>query len=154
MAMKNEVRYIQFRTEGTAAKKPASPAPFENTLKLPRRIKRKRVVVRLDPVAILGTAVALGMLIAMAVGLVRLSGAVQEQEQMARYVQQLESQNSVLERTYYNNYDLEELERLATAMGLVPKAQVPQVSVPVEPSSREPQGFFQKVADFFAGLFA
>ena len=70
MAMKNEVRYIQFRTEGTAARKVASPAPFENTLKLPRRVKRKRLVVRLDPVAILGTAVALGMLIAMVVGLV------------------------------------------------------------------------------------
>ena len=154
MAMKNEVRYIQFRTEGTAARKAVSPAPFENTLKLPRRVKRKRLVLRLDPVAILGTAVALGMLIAMAVGLVRLNGAVQEQEQMARYVQQLESQNSVLERTYYNNYDLEELERLATAMGLVPKSEVTQVTIPVEVPAQEPQGFFQKIADFFADLFA
>ena len=154
MAIKNDVRYIQFRTEGTAARKVASPAPFENTLKLPRRIKRKRLVVRLDPVAILGTVVALGMLIAMVVGLVRLNGAVQEQEQMARYVQQLESQNSVLERTYYHKYDLKELERLATAMGLVPKAQVTQVTIPVEAPTQEPQGFFQKVADFFADLFA
>ena len=154
MAMKNDVRYIQFRTEGTAARKVASPAPFENTLKLPRRIKRKRLVVRLDPVAVLGTVVALGMLIAMVVGLVRLNGAVQEQEQMARYVQQLESQNSVLERTYYHKYDLKELERLATAMGLVPKAQVTQVTIPVEAPTQEPQGFFQKVADFFADLFA
>ena len=106
-------------------------------------------MLRLDPVAILGTAVALGMLIAMAVGLVRLSGAVQEQEQMARYVQQLESQNSVLERTYYNNYDLEELERLATAMGLVPKAEVAQVTIPVEvPAPRSPRASSKRLRTF------
>lgn len=154
MAMKNDVRYIQFRTEGTAARKVASPAPFENTLKLPRRVRRKRVVLRLDPVAILGTAVALGMLIAMAVGLVRLNGAVREQEQMARYVQQLENQNSVLERTYYNNYDLEELERLATAMGMVPQAEVSHIPIAVESAAQEQPGFFQRIADFFADLFA
>ena len=49
---------------------------------------------------------------------------------------------------------LEELERLATAMGLVPKAEVPQVTIPVEVPAQEPQGFFQKIADFFADLFA
>ena len=39
-------------------------------------------------------------------------------------------------------------------MGLVPKAEVTQVTIPVEVPSQEPQGFFQKIADFFADLFA
>ena len=70
-------------------------------------------------------------------------------------MQQLEQENVQLRDTFEQGYDVDQIERTALALGLVPKEQVEHISVRVvQPSSeQEPEGW-EKIGIFLAGLFA
>ena len=64
-----KAQYVQYYTAGSAARKLAPVIPL-NTPVLPRtRVQQKRMKIYLDPVALLGTVVAVAMLVSMMVGL-------------------------------------------------------------------------------------
>lgn len=155
MARYPDVRYVQFYTAGSAARKLEIPTPFKTERK-PKVRKQSKAVVRIDPLAALGVATAAVMLILMLVGLVRLQAAKQEYAVMEQYVESLQAENKTLQQAYDSGYDIEEVERTALALGMVPAEQVQQIPIQVSVVETEPEtvGFWDRVSAFLTGLFA
>lgn len=157
MANKYGIQYVNFYTDGNAARKmtPVRPAP---KVTLPKQKKRKRKVIYVDPVATLGIMVAVCMMVMMFVGLIRLHHEQKQAQIMDRYVTHLSQQNRQLNEQYDSGYDLEEVERTALALGMVPQSQVPQtmIHIPAEDVPEVPQKttFLTQIITVLSGLFA
>ena len=154
MAQRTDIRYIQFYTDGSAARKLAPVAPLK-TIKRPKVRKQKRITVHLDPVAVLSIGMAMVMTVLIAVGMVQLNNARAEMQTMSAYVDTLRQENAQLQQSFADGYDLEQIEQTALALGLVPVAQVkhvsvtlPQIEQTVEPTT------WERFVTFLAGLFA
>ena len=154
MAQRTDIRYIQFYTDGSAARKIAPVAPLK-TIKLPKVKTQKRITVHLDPVAVLSIGMAIVMTVLIAVGMVQLNNARAEMQTMSAYVDNLRQENAQLQQSFSEGYDLEQIEQTALALGLVPMEQVkhvsvtlPQIEQTVEPTT------WERFATFLAGLFA
>lgn len=154
MARHTDVQYIRFYTEGSAARKVAPVAPLK-TIKLPKIKKHKRVTVFVDPMAVAGIAMAVMMAVLMIVGVVRLINARQEMAAMSQYVQTLREENISLTQEFSDGYDIEEIQRTATALGMIPKEQaqhitlrLPEFQEPAEPTA------WERFTTFLTGLFA
>ncbi len=153
MAHRTDIKYIHMYTQGSAARKIEPVAPWK-TMNLPRIKKQKRVVLHVDPVAILGIVVAAVMLIAMFVGVAQLRSVQQEASVMEQYVDTLKNDNNVLEDAY-NSIDLQQIEQMALALGMVPAEQVQNISIRVEvPERTQTPSFFDQIRTFLTGLFA
>ncbi len=149
-----KVQYIRYTTDGSAARQPLPAfAPWQAKAAL-KIFSQRKIRVYVDPVAILGIAVAVCMLVMMAVGMFRLQAVRQEAAQMQDYVTQLSAENKALENEYENGYDLESVEQTARALGMVASEDVRQISVTVTESQPEQMNLFQKIGNFLAGLFA
>ncbi len=156
MAQRVDVRYIQFYTGGSAAQKVAPQVPLE-TIKLPKvkKQRQKRLVIHIDPVAVLGIGVAAVMLVLMVVGMVQLRSARQELRTMNAYVNTLTQENVSLNTAYTEGYDLESVKTTALALGLVPVDQVQHVTVRLpEVQTQETPGAWERFCTFLTGLFA
>ncbi len=154
MARKPDVQYIRFYTDGSAARKVAPVAPLK-TIKLPKVKKQKKLLLYIDPVAIAGIAMAVIMLTLMAVGVMQLKTARQEMQTMAAYVSTLQEENASLQATFSEGYDLDQIEKTALALGLVPKEQVRHVTVSVpELIVEEEPDAWERFYIFLTGLFA
>ena len=153
MARQFDVQYIRSYTDGTAARKLDVP----QTVKAARRSaapKKKKIVIHIDPLAIIGITMAVVMMVLMAAGFTRLLGAQEEMVQMQAYVQTLHQENDRLQQEYDAGYDLENVRQTALALGLVPMEQVSQVSIRVSvPPQEQPSGW-EQFYTFLAGLFA
>ena len=154
MATGPAIRYVQYYTDGSAARKAQPTVQLQMELK-PKAKKRKKILVRIDPVATLGILVAAVMLIMMISGMVRLHGVRRQEQRMEAYVQQLQQENAKLEEQYHAGYDPEEIYEMATAMGMIPadQAQHIQVQVTLQEPEAEPSGW-ENFCKFLAGLFA
>ena len=156
MAKKYGIEYVNFYTDGSAARKIA-PALRSVKAMLPKPKKHRRKVIYLDPVAVLGTAVAVCMMIMMFVGLARLSAVRQETMAMEQYVHQLQQENEQLSQQYHEGYDIEEVERTALALGMVPKSQVQKtqiyMSAPAEEAAQN-MSIWEQIATFLSSLLA
>ena len=74
---------------------------------------------------------------------------------MASYVDTLTQENDQLRTTLSQGYDLEEIQRTATALGLVPKDQVKHVTIQVpQPQIEQEPGAWEQLYTFLTGLFA
>ena len=126
MASKSEVQYIRYYTVGSAARElaPAKPKAMPKP-----RAQQKKIIVHIDPVAILGVVTAVIMVCVMVLGLFRLNAAREQAAAMNEYVQQLTVENSAMEQQYAEGYDLATVERTALALGMVPVDQVAHVSL-------------------------
>ena len=156
MARKAEVRYINFYSAGSSAYKvDAMPVTHKQAMPMPKQRKRKKILVRVDPVAVAGVFLAFVMLIMMVVGLFQLSSAKKQTFQMQSYVLQLQEQNTALNAQYHAGYDLEEIRLIATEMGMIPveQAQQIQITVPVTQPVEQPT-VWETVYTFLVGLFA
>ena len=154
MAQHPDVQYIRFYTDGSAARKVAPVAPLK-TIKLPRIKRHRRITLQIDPVAIAGIVMAGVMLVLMTVGVIQLTTARQELQEMTAYVDTLQEKNSSLEATYAQGYDLESVEKTALALGLVPKEQVKHVTIHVPQAQvTEEPGAWERFYTFLTGLFA
>ena len=154
MAQRLDVQYVQFYTDGSAARKVAPAAPLK-TIRLPKIKKMKPIVLRVDPVAVAGIIVAALMLVLMCVGVAQLNSTRQELHTMRTYVENLRVENELLEDTFQKGYDLEQIERTALALGLVPKEQVKYVTVQVpEAVTEDAPGTWERFYIFLTGLFA
>jgi len=111
--------------------------------------------IYVDPVALVGIAVAVFMLVVMILGAVQLQNDWASYEQMADYVTDLRTENARLTQTYRNGYDLEDIEMKALAMGLVPKSELKTITMTITRPEIQPElTWDQKVVRFWNGLWA
>jgi hypothetical protein len=155
MARKPDVQYIRLYTDGSAARKVAPVEPWK-TARLPKVKRSKKIVIHIDPIATLGLIVAAVMLTLMLVGIVQMKQAKHEAAVMEAYVDTLREKNEALRTEYEAGYDLEEIERMALALGMVPMDEVQHITIDmpqVQLEQPEP-GTWQRVWTFLTGLFA
>lgn len=158
MARQPDIQYVQFYTVGSAARK-LEPVkrPAKNGAKLPKMKPRvdKRKVIRLDPISVCAVFVAVGMLVAMAVGMLQYGQLVQQADAMESYAASLSAENAKLHAQYRSSYDLQDVEQKALAMGLVPESQLQHVRVKVEvPQPEAEPTAWQEFCQFFTEMFA
>lgn len=153
MAQQLDVRYVNFYTAGSSALKIAPAIPQE-TVTLPKKIKRKRLTLYIDPVAIAGILVAATMMILMTVGVVELATLRQDEVVMASYVDVLQTENESLREEYEAGYDPQEIEKTALALGMIPAEQAQRLSIRVEEPVKESKSAFRNFFTFLTGLFA
>lgn len=156
MAKKTEIQYIHLYTEGSAARSAElAPARKKCRTKLPKPRKAQTLLIKVDPIAGCGVVIAFVMTLLMLVGIVRLGQVQREVRQVSGYIAQLEEENAALQSQYESGYDLDNIEKMALALGLVPEEQVRHVTVPVEQLQPEVQtGWWQRVTTFLTELFA
>ena len=155
MARQPQVQYINFYTAGSAAYRYEEPIPKKAEVKLPKPRRKKRIILRVDPVAVIGICMAVVMLCMMISGVCDLVQARQEKAQMAAYVQQLQQENAQLQAEYEQGYDLDEIYEIAITMGMIPAEQAEHITVSVThmEAEQEPSGW-ENFCIFLAGLFA
>ena len=154
MTQRLDVQYVRFYTDGSAARKVAPVAPIE-TMKLPKIKKQKKIVLHVDPASVAAIFMAAVMLVLMLVGVTQLRRVREEAIVMEAYVQTLRSQNQELNDTFEDGYDLEQIEKTALALGLVPQDQVRHVTVRApEMVEEETPGAWESFYIFLTGLFA
>ena len=156
MAQRYDVQYVQFYTQGSAARRVVPAAPIQ-TAKLPQIRKRKVQRIYIDPVATLGIVVAVCMLIMMAVGMSRLQKAQRETAALERSVELLQQENEKLEAQYAAQKNLADVEKTALALGMIPKDEAIELTIQVElpqPEQSEHASLWNRIGTFLTGLFA
>ena len=149
-------RYIQFYTPGTAAVK-VQVQQEQNWAPLPELRPEERKAIYIDPVAIFGCIVAVCMLILMAVGINQINESRREVAALERYVAQLAVENQTLEETYASGYNLSDIRRKATDMGMVPAEDIAETPIYVTiqlPVEQETVTAWQQFTAFLTGIFA
>ena len=111
MARQAEIRYVNFYMAGSAAYD-FEPRPIKKEVKLPKQRRKGKIVLHVDPMAVLGICVAFVMSILMIVGAVRLGIAKNRADEMENYVRTLQTQNAELRAQYEQGYDLEEIRQI------------------------------------------
>lgn len=155
MARQPEIQYINAAVCGSSAYQLDCKPLRKKKVQLPKMKRQKKKVVAIDPVALMSIGVACVLFVLMVVGFCRLQEARAETAALNNYVNSLQEQNSQLRDTYEAGYDLEEIEKIALAMGKVPASQVPQISVQVEvPEEVEEPTAWENFYAFLTGLFA
>ena len=149
-------RYIQFYTAGTAAVKVAIQEE-QNWLPIPEARPVKKTVIRIDPISVLGFAVAICMLFLMAVGVNHLNSARREVNALEHYIAQLTAENNDLQQTYSVGYELRDIEQKALNLGMVPAEEAETyhiyVTIPHEQVHKESTGL-NRITTALTSLFA
>ena len=155
MARKHDILYVNFYTDGSAARKIAPAFPESRPQPKPRSHKQKKIVIHVDPVAICSIMVAAVLLIMMAVGLTQFQNARQETERMEQYLQTLTEKNEALSSQYAENVDLDAVERTALALGMVPKSEAQSISIQLSSIQQPVQSsVWDQFVAFLTNLFA
>lgn len=153
---KNQNRYIQFYTPGTAAVK-VQIQNEQNWAPLPAPRPEDRKAVYIDPVAIAACLVAVCMLVMMAVGIGKLNESRREVAALERYVAQLAAENQTLTETYTSGYHLPEIRQKALDMGMIPASDASETTVYVTipmPEAPEPATRWEQFTAYLSDLFA
>lgn len=156
MARKPDIQYVRFYNEGSAARKLEVYSPYKNKTAAPRPQKQKGYVIYVDPLAVGGILLAAVMLVMMLVSTIQLVVARQQLSDTKAYVTTLTQSNEQLRRTYDAGYDLEEVEKSALALGMIPVSQATVITVDVEEDvvvEQEPT-FWEKLSMKLEQLFA
>lgn len=156
MARKYDIMYVNFYTDGSAARKLAPAFPESRPKQKPRTRTQKKIVIHVDPVSICSFMVAAVLLVMMAVGVNQFQNARQEAENMEQYVQTLAAENEALAQQYAGEVDLENVEKTALALGMVPKAEAQTVSIQLSSTQQQPvqPSFWEQIAAYLTNLFA
>ena len=154
MAQHATVQYVQFYTQGSAARR-ILPAIKPLIAQLPKLKKHKVLRIHVDPVAALGTVVAVCMLVMMAVGVNQLQVQQQKTEVLQQQVEQLRVENRILHAEYAAQCDLDEIEKTALALGMIPQQSASHTTITVElPQEETPISLWSQIGTFLTGLFA
>lgn len=155
MTQKPKIQYIgQFYVHGSEAraleqtrKTPKTRLPMEHL----ERIEK----VYVDPVALIGIAVAVVMLVTMVIGALQLRDDWKAYEVMERHVSALKSENARLSHQYRSSYDLDDIKMKAQAMGMIPKSEVQTVTFALTLPERAPEMTFEdELVRFWNELWA
>lgn len=154
MARRKDIQYVRFYTAGTAAPR-VERREEQQVINHPAAKPAKRIPLAFDPVAVIGTAVAVVMLLCVLVGFAQNNHAASQVQEMETYISGLKAQNSILQAEYEHGYDLNEVRVTATSLGMIPRAEAQHITVPTPtPVEEETTTWWEEfVADFMA-LFA
>ena len=154
MAKNVNNRYIQFYTAGSTAVK-VQIQDEQTWAPLPEAKPKPKILLPVDPVAIIGFVVAICMLVMMTAGINRLNETRREVAEMEHYVAQLTAQNKTLTETYAQGYKPDEIRQQALDMGMVPAEDIPvkhiYITMPLQP---EPVTTRDQITTFLSDLFA
>ena len=156
MIQKPKIQYIgQFYVHGSDARAlELEEEKKKAKTRLPLAKLEKIEKIYVDPVALVGIAVAVIMLVTMVMGAVQLYDDWMDYQQMADRVSALKTTNAELTHTYRAGYDLEDIEMKALAMGLVPKSEIEPIVITVTVPEREPElTWDQKIVRFWYELW-
>ena len=155
MARKPDIQYVRYYTDGSAARQLEIYSPRKNATPTPRQRKQKGYVIYVDPLAVGGILLAAVMLVMMLVSSIQLVVARQELSNAQAYVTTLTQSNEQLRKTYDTSYDLEEVEKSALALGMIPVFQATTIHVDVEEDVvvEEPT-FWDRMSAKLSELFA
>ena len=155
MARQPEIRYINAYVSGNIAYQIEQPARKKKRIRLPKPRQEKKTVIAVDPIAVGSIVVAVLLLVLLVTGFVRLQSARAETQALENYVLSLQQENQQLKDTYASGYDLEEIEKIAIAMGMVPASQAQQISLSVTVPEKTPEPTaWESFCAFLTGLFA
>ena len=157
MARQPDIQYVRIYTDGSAARKLEVQPQKKNKVALPKpKVRRdKRKVLYVDPLSMCAVFAAGMLLIAMAVGMIRLGITASQAQKAQAYVTQLEAENEQLRDAYLAGYDAEEARRQAEAMGMIPIEDAEHVIIDVQIPQPEPEPtFWENIGLFFSELFA
>ena len=105
--------------------------------------------------ALSGIVAALVLSVLLIVGLVQMNQAQQEAQMYEQYVVSLQQENTQLQNTYTSGYDLEEVQSIAQAMGMVPAEQVTHLQIQgKEPEVVQELSAWENFWAFLVGMFA
>lgn len=154
MVQKPEIQYVgQFYVYGSEAVAPKTKKAVREIL--PKEHKQKLHKVYIDPVALIGIAAAVTLLVALVMGGIRLNSMWNAHNEIRSYVSNLKLDHATLEHTYRTSLNLEDIQAKAQAMGLVPEADVQTVTVRVTMPEPKPETtLWDDIQWFFQGLFA
>ena len=131
MARGNEIRYVQFYTDGSAARQLEPKPQPKKKLQRPRRKQQKKIVLHVNFIAVTGILVACVMLLMMLSGMAALNKINEEVTRLENHLEALESENLQLHQTYRAGFDLDQIREEALEMGMIPAARAMTVSLPV-----------------------
>ena len=140
----SEARQLQLQEEKRQAKTRLPLVRFQTIEK-----------IYVDPVALVGIAVAVVMLVTMVLGAVQIKRDWDQYERVSAYVSELKRENARMSHAYHASFDLEDIRSKALAMGMVPKSELQTTTVNV--TVPEPQVELTRVEEmklFLEGLFA
>jgi len=156
MARKPEIQYIRYYTDGSAARQLEVRQPEKKKRRpLPKQKRKPKLILRVQPLAILGVLVSVVMLFMMIQGVGELFEAQRQEQAMENHLISLKAKNEELLQTYNENIDLEDIERKALALGMVPESEVKHITISVPmPEPEEEPGVWEQISAFLTGLFA
>lgn len=156
MAVRTDIQYVQFYVDGSTARKLEKKDQTKHAA-APRRRKSKRKVVVVDPVAIFGVLVAVAALIFLWSGIAQYNQTQEQSRQMHSYIEQLQAENTQLQQTYEEGYDLDQIREIAEALGMVPASEANRVEISVQlpqEDTAEEMSLWESFVTFLTGLFA
>ena len=156
MVQKPKIQYIgQFYVHGSEAKKlelqQQRTARFRQPIEKLQKIER----IYVDPVALVGIAVAVVMLVTRVLGALQIRNDWMEYNEVASYVSWLKAEKAEKQIAYRKAYDLEDITTKAHALGLVPKSEVKTATVTVVLPEPEPEvSRIEEIKSFLEDMFA
>ena len=133
MARSNDIQYVRFYTDGSAARQlewnPRRQPKKKLQQSRPRR--KKKIVLYVDFFAVAGMLVAGVLLLMMLTGMAGLTKMNEEVTRLEGYLAELESENLQLHQTYREGYDLDQIREAALEMGMIPAARATIVNIQV-----------------------
>ena len=154
MERKPEIQYVgQFYVYGSEARQLEEKKRRQAKTSLPMARLEKLEKLYVDPVALLGIAVAIFMVVAMVMQQLRKDWAVYNG--MSEYVSQLNRENAELSARYRESFDLEDIQRKAVGIGMIPKEEAQTMTVRVRvPEPEAKPTMWEDIVWFWNGLFA
>ena len=154
---KGEVQYVRYYTAGNAAPKlaakPVSHTPTKVFRKEPKPVRRIRLLI--DPYALVGTAVAVVMVLFILAGCFQVDRANRTVAAMETHISAVKAENAALAEAYEQGYDIEEIKTAAAAMGLIPVEDAEHIRIHVaEPVTPPEPGFWEELWAELRELFA
>ena len=137
MARNTTERYVRYYTFGSTA---AKLDRRERKAALPQyKTPEKRKPIAVDPIALVGSAVAILLAVLMIVGFAQVAHTSARVHELQTQVMTLELEQEQLRQKYENGYDLEEVRAAAESMGMIPvedavhvRVEMPAESVRIE----------------------
>ena len=156
MNQKPKIQYIgQFYVHGSEARALEMEEQKKPKTNLPLAKLEAIEKIYVDPVALVGIAVAVVMLVTMVLGAVQLKRDWDQYERVSAYVSDLKRENARMSHAYHASYDLEDIKSKALAMGMVPKSELETMTVNVTVPEQEAElTRMEEVKLFLEGLFA
>ena len=154
MARKYTERYVRFYTVGSAA---AKLETVERKAALPQyKAPQKRKPIAVDPVSLLGTAVAVLLAVLMLVGFAQVAHTSAQVRKLETQVMALELEQEQLQQKYEAGYDLNEVRAAAESMGMIPAEDAirVRVAVPTETMQIETMSWWDSMLLSLRSFFA